>query len=80
MAKSKKGISISQRHYALSLLLKAGFLGCKPVTTPMEVNIKLTQDDGESLEDLEFYRRLIGKLLYLTITWPDLSYAVNRLS
>ena len=80
VARSKKGISISQRHYALQLLSEAGFLGCKPATTPMEGNIKLTQEDGEPLKDPKLYRHLIGELLYLTITWPDLSYAVNRLS
>lgn len=79
VARSKKGISVSQRHYALQLLSEAGFMGCKPETTPMEANIKLTQD-GEPLKDPELYRRLIGKLLYLTITRLDLSYAVNRLS
>ena len=46
----------------------------------MEANIKPTQDDGEPLKDPELYRRLIWKLLYLTITRPDLSYVVNRLS
>ncbi|RVW51926.1 Retrovirus-related Pol polyprotein from transposon RE2 [Vitis vinifera] len=80
VARSKNGISISQRHYALQLLSEAGFLGCKPANTPMEANIKLTQDDGEPLKDPELYRRLIWKLLYLTITRPDLSYVVNRLS
>ena len=43
----------------------------------MEANIKLTHDDGEPLKDPELCKRLIGKLLYLTITRPDLSYAVN---
>ena len=46
----------------------------------METNIKLNQDDGEPLKDLKLYRRLIGKLLYLTITQLDLSYVVNQLS
>ena len=46
----------------------------------MEANINLSQDDGELLEDPNLYRRLIGKLLYLTITRPDLAYSVNRLS
>ena len=46
----------------------------------MEPNLRLSQDDGELFDDPSLYRRLIGKLLYLTIIRPDLSYAVNRLS
>ena len=77
VARSKKGISISQRHSALQLLWEARFLGFKPTATRMEANIKLTHDDGEPLKDPELCKRLIGKLLYLTITRPDLPYAVN---
>ena len=46
----------------------------------MDPNLKLSQDDGDLIEDPTSYRRLIGKLLYLTITSPDLSYYVNCLS
>ncbi|KAL5559734.1 hypothetical protein UlMin_035945 [Ulmus minor] len=80
IARIERGISISQRPYALQILEDTGFLGCKPAATPMEVNVKLSQDDGEELSDLALYRRLIGKLLYLTITRPNLSYAMNKLS
>ena len=55
-------------------------MGCKPTSTRMEANIQLSQDDGEILEDVGLYRQLISKLLYLTITQPDLSYSVNPLS
>jgi len=46
----------------------------------MEPNLKLSQDDGDVFYDASLYRRLIGKLLYLTITRPDLSYARNQLN
>ena len=58
----------------------ASFLGCKPVKTPMESNLKLSKEQGNLLDDPTMYRRWIGKLLYLTITGPSLSFAVNRLS
>lgn len=80
IAKSDKGISISQRAYALKLLQDVGYLGSKPVSTPMEENLKLSQDNGELIADPYSYRRLIGRLLYLTITRPDISYVVNKLS
>ena len=80
MARTNKGISISQRHYALQLLANIGYLGSKPASTPMEANLKLSQDEGEPLDDPSSYRMMIGKMLYLTITRPDISYSVNRLS
>ncbi|RVX06823.1 Retrovirus-related Pol polyprotein from transposon RE2 [Vitis vinifera] len=80
VARSRKGISVSQRHNALQLLSDSGFLGCKPASTPMEANINISQDDRKLLENHNLYRRLIGKLLYLTITRPNLAYSVNRLT
>ncbi|XP_062099735.1 uncharacterized mitochondrial protein AtMg00240-like [Humulus lupulus] len=46
----------------------------------MEPNLKLSQDEGEVLEDPLVYRRITGKLQYLIIIRPDLSYLVNKLS
>ncbi|KAG7594381.1 Retrotransposon Copia-like N-terminal [Arabidopsis thaliana x Arabidopsis arenosa] len=80
VARSKEGISVSQRKYALELLEEFGFLGCKPVPTPMELNLKLSQDTGDLLSDPSYYRKLIGKLVYLTVTRPDICFAVNKLS
>ncbi|RVW50165.1 Retrovirus-related Pol polyprotein from transposon RE1 [Vitis vinifera] len=80
VARSAKGILINQRKYALELLTETGYLGCKPAKTPMQLNMQLSQDDGELLTNPSMYRRLIGKLIYLTITRPDLTYSVNKLS
>jgi len=55
-------------------------LGCKPASTPMEANVDLWSDDSQTLDDLGKYRRLIGKLIYLTVTKSDITFAVGVLS
>ncbi|GMI94534.1 cysteine-rich RLK (RECEPTOR-like protein kinase) 8 [Hibiscus trionum] len=74
------GISLCQRHYALKLLEDTSTLAKKPVNTPMVSPHKLSTDEGDLLEDLGLYRRLIGCLLYLTHTRPDIVYVVHILS
>uniref|UniRef100_A0A803PSX6 Reverse transcriptase Ty1/copia-type domain-containing protein n=1 Tax=Cannabis sativa TaxID=3483 RepID=A0A803PSX6_CANSA len=80
VGRTKKGISVSQRPFTLQLLQDTGYIGAKPVSTPMETNLKLSKDKGNLLPDPTAYRSLIGKLIYLTITRPDISYAVSHLS
>lgn len=68
MARSKHGISLSQRKYILDLLSETGMLACKLAATPMEQNHKL----GENLDQIpthkERYQKLVGKLIYLSHT------------
>ncbi|CAL2268648.1 unnamed protein product [Prunus armeniaca] len=78
VSRSKKGIYVSQRKYALEILKDYGFLGARPIDFPIE-EAKLS-DKGELLKDPEKYRRLVGQLLYLTITRPDFTYSVHVLS
>ena len=80
VAKAASGISLCQRKYILDLLKEAGMMGCKLAKIPMDPNAKLSKYEGKALQDPSSYRRLIGRLLYLTITRPDITFAVNRLS
>jgi len=77
---SHAGINLSQRKYVLDILDEVGFLGVKPVDTPMNPNMKLDAEHGELLYDPAKYRRLVGKLNYLTITRPNISFAVSVVS
>lgn len=71
---------VCQRKYALDILTDSGMIGATPSRIPLDQNLKLFKNEGELLEDPFMYRRLIGRLLYLTVTRPDLSYAVQLLS
>jgi hypothetical protein len=62
------------------LLEETGLLGARPVDTPMGPNQKLVNDEGELFEYPSRYRRLVGKLNYLTITRPAISHAVDVVS
>jgi hypothetical protein len=77
---SPKGIWLLQRQYALNKLSKYGMMGCKPISIPLEQNVKLSADEGDLAEDTTMYRRIVGSLIYMTITRPDLSYAVRVVS
>ncbi|KAA0043254.1 DNA polymerase theta [Cucumis melo var. makuwa] len=75
VARSKEGISVSQRKYTLDLLTETGMLGCRPTDTPIEFNCKLGNSDDQVPIDKEQYQRLVGKLIYLSHTRPDISFA-----
>jgi hypothetical protein len=55
-------------------------LECKPMNTPMEAKLKLLVDTSSDLIDATLYRQIIGSLMYLTNTRPDICFAVNTLS
>ena len=59
---------------------ESGLLGAKPMDLPIETNHKLALAQGPNLDDPTMYRWLVGQLIELTITWPELSYAVHILS
>ena len=80
IARGDEGILVSQRKYAMDLLRDAGLLGCKPSSTPMDSTKQLGQEADKLMTDPSKYRRLIGRLLYLCITRPDVTFAVHKLS
>ncbi|MFS7989993.1 putative RNA-directed DNA polymerase [Helianthus anomalus] len=80
VSRSPQGILLSQRKYVLDMLTECGLLGCKPVDSPMLPTRKLIPEDGSPMKDPERYRRLVGKLNYLTVTRPDISFVVSVLS
>ena len=73
-------LSLSKRKYALDLLQEMGLLGCKPATSPLEAQPKFWDTNSPMMADANRYRRLLGKLIYLTVTRPDITYAVSVLS
>ncbi|RVW54511.1 Retrovirus-related Pol polyprotein from transposon TNT 1-94 [Vitis vinifera] len=80
IARSKKGITVSQRKYILDLLNETGMLGCKPAETPMDTTVKLEESDGSAPVDKGRYQRLVGKLIYLSHTRPDIGFSVSVVS
>ena len=80
VAHSKQGISLCQRKYCLDLLANSGFTNSKPVSTPSNPSIKLHNDSSPLYEYISSYRRLIGRLLYLNTTRPDITFVTQQLS
>ena len=80
VARSSKGIVISQRKYVLDLLAETGLSGCKPAATPMDPNHKFSKDEDTVPANKSRYQKLVGKLIYLAHTRPDIAYAVGLVS
>ena len=77
---SPSGISLNQHKYASDLVATAGLQGATSVDTPMKLNVKLRKEEGDLLADPNLYRKLVGSLVYLTITRPDISFAVQQVN
>nr|CAN76326.1 hypothetical protein VITISV_014220 [Vitis vinifera] len=80
VARSRKGIVVSQRKYILDLLKETGMLGCKPIDTPMDSQKKLGIEKESTPVDRGRYQRLVGRLIYLSHTRPDIGFAVSAVS
>jgi Reverse transcriptase (RNA-dependent DNA polymerase) len=79
IARGAERIVLSQRKYVLDLLTEIGMLGCRPAVAPIDQKFKLSAEVGEPV-DREMYQRLFGRLIYLSHTRPDISFAVNVVS
>ncbi|CAL8109306.1 unnamed protein product [Prunus armeniaca] len=80
VARSQQGIFLSQRKYVLDLLTEIGMLDCKPVYTHIVQNHHLGEYPDQVLTNKERYQRLVGRLIYLSHTRPDIAYEHNSLS
>ena len=79
VATSRKGLFLNQRKYTIDLLRDSNMLNSKPANTPFDSKLQLDKL-GDPLDSPNYYQKLVGKLIYLTITRPDISFAVSLVS
>ena len=80
VTRSSKGIHLCQQKHALYILFEIGMLDCKPSQASIINNTKILFDKVEPVKDHDSYKRLVGKLMYLTNSKPDICYYVHLLS
>jgi hypothetical protein len=76
--RTPRGFFLSQEQYAEEILHRAGMIKCKAASTPVDTLPKIAADAGTPVDDPSEYRSLAGALQYLTMTRPDLAYAVQQ--
>jgi len=64
----------------LNLFREIKKLGCKPSSTPMDCKKKLNTEEGQLIENINQYQRLVGKLIYFTVTRSNLAFSVSQVS
>ena len=74
------GISLGQGKYTIDIMNRFGMMDCKPIATPMASNLKLLSDTSSETVDATMYHQMIGSLMYLMNTRPDIFFVVNTLS
>ncbi|XP_028097981.1 uncharacterized protein LOC114297713 [Camellia sinensis] len=80
ISSTPSGLYLTQAKYASDLLSCAGLTDSKTAPTPLKYNARLTSLEGTLLSDATLYRQLVGSLVYLSITRPDISHAVHIVS
>ncbi|KAJ4744580.1 polyprotein [Rhynchospora pubera] len=77
---NKDGMHLTQTKYLLDLLTRLNMINAKPCATPMASGAVLSMDDAVLFDDPHLFRSVVGALQYATLTRPDLSFAVNKVS
>ena len=77
IARSRESIFVSQMKYTIDLLTEICMLGCRLTSTPIEFNTKLKDTSEKVLIDREKYQCLVGRMIYLFHTKPDISYTIS---
>ena len=80
VSKTFLGLHLSQAAYITELLKRIKMLEAKPYPTPMLSDLKLSKIEGEPIIDGKLYRSVVGALQYVTITRPELSFSMNKVS
>lgn len=80
VARNLDGFYLCERKYFMDIVTETGMLGCKPIGFPIEQKHRLALATGALLPDPERYRRLVGHLVYLAATRPDVAYSIHLLS
>lgn len=80
VSKTSHGIHLCQAAYIKELLLKVKMDGAKASPTPMISDLKLSKHEGDPTIDGKLYRSVVGALQYATITRPEISFSVNKVS
>ncbi|PKI55374.1 hypothetical protein CRG98_024225 [Punica granatum] len=74
----KTGLHLTQAKYIHDILLRSSMLDYKPISSPVASGARLSLHDGDTFEDPSLYRSVVGSLQYLTLTRPDIAFAVNQ--
>ncbi|XP_028118917.1 uncharacterized protein LOC114316462 [Camellia sinensis] len=80
ISQDSSGYFLTQAKHTSDLLARAGLTDCKTATTPIDPQTRLTPLEGSLLSDATKYCQLVGRLVYLTVTHPDIVYAVHIVS
>jgi hypothetical protein len=75
--RTRDGFYLSQERYAEDILERVSMTNCKPAPTLIDAKSKLLADDGPATDDAHSYHSLAGALQYLTMTWPNIAFAVQ---